>query len=91
MIKIIKRIDLQGNEIWQDVIVCNRCKKTLEPTDFVYKTQWTGWHPVKIEPGMAYGFSQGTNLEKHICEQCQKDVEAFLNGEYVDEKMAERR
>lgn len=81
MIKTIKKIDLQGNEVWQEVIACNRCKKVLEPADFVYETKWTGWHPVKIEPGVAYGFRQGTNSIKHICEDCQKEVESFLNGE----------
>ena len=83
MIKTIKKIDLQGNETWQEVIECNCCKKILEPTDFVYETKWTSWHPVKIEPNTAYGFSQGTNPVKHICEDCKKKVDAFLNGEYV--------
>ena len=84
MIKTIKKIDLQGNEIWQEVVVCNRCKKVLEHTDFVYETKWTGWHTVKLEPGVAYGFGQGSNPVKHICENCQEDVEAFLNGEYKE-------
>lgn len=86
MIKTIKKIDLNGNEVWQEVCVCNRCKKTLEPTDFVYETKWTAWHPVKMEGCCAYGFGQGSNPIKHICEECQKEVEAFLNGEYVPEK-----
>ena len=80
MIKTIKKIDLQGNEVWQEVCVCNRCKKELSPSDFVYETKWTGWHPVKIQPGMAYGFNAGSNQVKHICEACQPEVEAFLNG-----------
>ena len=86
MIKTIKKIDLQGNEVLQEVCVCNRCKKTLEPTDFVYETKWTGWHCVKMEPGVAYGCGQGSNPVKHICEECQKEVEAFLNGEYAPKK-----
>lgn len=84
MIKTIKKVDLQGNESWQEVCVCNRCKKVLKPTDYVYETKWTGWHTVKLEPGVAYGFSQDSNPVKHICENCQRDVEAFLNGEYKE-------
>ena len=84
MIKTIKKIDLQGNEVWQEVCLCNRCKKPLEPTDFVYETKWTGWHCVKMEPGVAYGFGQGSNPVKHICEDCQKEVESFLNGEDIE-------
>lgn len=83
MIKIIKKIDLQGNEVWQEVIVCNRCKKVLEPTDFVYETKWTAWHPVEMEAGCAYGFRADSNPVKHICEKCQEKVEKFLNGECV--------
>lgn len=79
MIKTIKKIDLQGNETWQEVIVCNRCKKTLEPTNWVYEIKWTAWHPVKMQPGHAYGFSQSSNPTKHICEKCHEDVENFLN------------
>lgn len=81
MIKTIKKIDLNGNEVWQEVCVCNRCKKPLEPADFVYETKWTAWHPVKMEGCCAYGFGEGSNPVKHICEDCQKEVEAFLNGE----------
>lgn len=86
MIKTIKKIDLQGNEEWQEVCICNRCKKTLEPTNFVYETKWTAWHTVKMEPGIAWGFGEGSNPVKHICTDCQKEVEAFLNGEYRDTK-----
>lgn len=86
MIKTIKKIDLNGNEIWQEVCVCNRCKKTLEPTDFVNETKWTAWHPVKMEPGVAYGFGQGSNPVKHICECCKQQVEAFLNGEDIQKE-----
>lgn len=80
MIKTIKKIDLQGNEIWQEVIVCNRCKKTLESTDYVYETKWTGVYPVKMESICACGFAAGSNPTKHICEYCQKEVEDFING-----------
>lgn len=80
MIKTIKKIDLQGNEVWQEVCVCNRCKNELGPSDFVYETKWTAWHPVKIKPGMAYGFGAENNQVKHICEACRPEVEAFLNG-----------
>ena len=86
MIKTIKKIDLQGNEIWQEVVVCNRCKKVLEHTDFVYETKWTGWHTIKLEPGIAYGFGQGSNPTRHICEDCQKEVESFLEGKDLEKK-----
>ena len=85
MIKTIKKIDLQGNEVWQDVVVCNRCKRTLEPDEFIYETKWTAWHPVKMEVGCAYGFGQGSNPIKHICEKCQEEVEAFINGDFHPE------
>jgi hypothetical protein len=81
MIKTIKKIDLQGNEEWQEVCVCNRCKNILQPTDFVYETKWTGFHTVRREPGIAYGFGQDSNPIKHICEKCYEEVESFLNGE----------
>lgn len=86
MIKTIKKIDLQGNEIWQEVVVCNRCKKVLDSTDFVYRIQWTGWSPVQIKDGSAYGFKAGTNPERHICEDCQKEVESFLEGKDLEKK-----
>jgi hypothetical protein len=80
MIKTIKKIDLQGNETWQEVIVCNRCKKTLESTDYVYETKWTGVYPVKMASICACGFGEWSNPTKHICECCQKEVEDFING-----------
>lgn len=80
MVKTIKKIDLQGNEVWQEILVCNRCKKAFEDGEMVYETKWTAGHPVGPFHG-AYGFSQGSNPIKHLCEKCQKDVEAFLNGE----------
>lgn len=86
MIKTIKKVDLQGNEVWQEVVVCNRCKKVLEPTDFVYETKWTAWHTVKMEPGVAWGFGEGSNPVKHICTDCQKEVEAFLEGKDLEKK-----
>ena len=86
MIKTVKKIDLQGNEVWQEAVVCNRCKKVLEPTDFVYETKWTAWHTVKMEPGVAWGFGEGSNPVKHICIDCQKEVEAFLEGKDLEKK-----
>ena len=80
MIKTIKKIDLQGNETLQEVIVCNRCKKTLEPTDYVFETKWTGWSTVKMGNVCACGFASGSNHVKHVCECCQKEVEDFING-----------
>jgi hypothetical protein len=88
MIKTIKKIDLHGNEVWQEVIVCNRCKRTLESKDFVYETNriWTAWHPVRMEPGCAYGFAGDSNPVKHICEDCKKKVEDFLDGKNINEE-----
>ena len=86
MIKTIKKIDLQGNEVWQEVVICNCCKKVLEPTDFVYETKWTAWHPVKIEYNCVYGFNQDSNPVKHICENCKKKVEDFLEGKEIKDK-----
>ena len=42
MIRTIKKIDLRGNEIWQDVIKCNRCKKILDP----YESEWVGYYKI---------------------------------------------
>ena len=86
MIKTIKKIDLQGNEVWQEVVVCNRCKRVLGPTDFVYETKWTARYPVKIEPGYAYGFGPSSNPVKHICEDCYKKVEDFLDGKEIEKR-----
>ena len=86
MIKTIKKIDLQGNEVWQEVIVCNRCKRTLESEDFVYETKWTAWHPVKMKPNCAYGLDSDSNPVKHIYEDCKKKVEDFLEGKDINEE-----
>lgn len=85
MIKTIKKIDLQGNETWQEVCQCNRCKRILDPNEYVYETKWTAWYPLKPSGCSGWGFAEGTNPVKHICETCQKDVEAFINGEYEAE------
>ena len=84
MIKTIKKIDICGNEIWQEVFVCDKCKKVLENTDYVYEIKWTGWHPVKMERGHAYGFSIDGNPTRHICENCQQEVEKFITGQFED-------
>lgn len=86
MIKTIKKVDLQGNEVWQEVIVCNRCKQTLEPEDMVYEIKWTSWHPVKMSVGTAFGFGQGSNPVRHICKKCYGKVERFLEGEEIEKK-----
>ena len=78
MIKTIKKIDINGNETWIEVYACNRCKRVLEPTEFVYETKWTGWHRVKPEPGVAFGFAYGVNEVKHLCESCRQEVEKFI-------------
>lgn len=80
MIKDIKRIDLQGNEYLQEVVMCDRCKNILEPKDFYYIIKLAGWHPVKFEPNTAYGLG-GDNKSWHICEKCYSKVQAELNGE----------
>lgn len=84
MIKTIKKIDLQGNEFFQEVCICNRCKRILEPQEYVYETKWTGWHPVKMEDSYAYGFGKESNLVKHLCTFCKGEVESFINGKDID-------
>lgn len=78
MIKDIKRVDLQGNEYYQESVICNRCKKVLQSTDFYHTIKIAGYHPVKIEPGTAYGLSPTEPW--HICDDCYKDVSDVLNG-----------
>ncbi len=85
MIKTVKKIDLQDNEIWQDICICDRCKKILAPEDLVYETKWIAWHPVKMEAGHLYGFNPDANPVKHLCEECYPKVDAFINGNYIPE------
>lgn len=85
MIKTIKKIDLLGNEVWQEVIACNRCKRVLEQGEMVHTTKWTGWHPVGPFHG-AYGFSVGSNPEIHFCDKCAKEIENFWEGKDLEEK-----
>ena len=80
MIKTIRKIDLQGNEYFQEVCICNRCKRSLDSSELVYETKWISWHPVKMQPGTAYGFGQYANPIKHLCTFCQGEVESFING-----------
>lgn len=70
MIKTIKKIDLQGNETFIEVCVCNRCKRIIESEEFVSETKWTAWHPVRMVGCCAYGFGSGSNPVKHICPEC---------------------
>lgn len=86
MIKTIKKIDLQGNEYFQEVCICNRCKRILESSELVYETKWTSWHPVKMQSGTAHGFGQGANPIKHLCTFCQGEVESFINGRDLEFK-----
>jgi hypothetical protein len=86
MIKTIKKIDIYGNEVWQEVIVCNRCKRTLEEDEYVYTTKWTSWFPVKPKGLVATGFSQGSNPNRHICEKCNQAVQDFWEGKDIEEK-----
>ena len=85
MIKTIKKIDVYGNEIWQEVFVCDRCKNPIEQSEYVYEIKWTGWYPVKMEPGHAYGFSSDGNPTRHICESCQQKIEKFITGQLDNE------
>lgn len=80
MIKTIKKIDIHGNEVWQEVYVCNRCKRTLDEDEDVYTTKWQSWFPVKPKGIIATGFSQGANPDIHICENCSQAVQDFWNG-----------
>lgn len=80
MIKDIKRIDLQGNEYLQEVVICDRCKNILESKDFYYTIELSSWHPVKREPNKVYVL--GSDRKPwHICEKCYVKVKAELNGE----------
>lgn len=81
MIKDIKKVDLQGNEYYQEVVMCDRCKSVLASEDYYYTFERTAWHPVKMKPCCAYGFSAGTNKPWHICEKCHDKVVAELNGD----------
>ena len=83
MIKTIKKIDIHGNEIWQEVYVCNRCKRTLDENEYVYTTKWESYFPVKPDSVIACGFSQGSNPDIHICKKCSKAVQDFWNGEDI--------
>lgn len=84
MIKYIKKVDLQGNEYYQEVVICNRCKNILASEDYYYTFERTAWHPVKMKPCCAYGFSAGTNNPWHICEKCHDKVVAELNGDMCE-------
>ena len=85
MVKTIKKIDLQGNKVWQEVIVCNRCKKVLESEDIAYTTKWNSACPVGPFQG-AYCFSAGSNPNRHFCEKCSKEIENFWEGKDLEEK-----
>ena len=85
MIKTIKKIDIQGNEIWQEVYVCNRCKRILGEDEYVYTTKWKSYFPVKPNGLVACGFGESSNPDIHICENCSNDVQRFWNGEYSNE------
>ena len=86
MIKTIKKIDIHGNETWQDVYVCNRCKRTLDEDEYVHTTKWQSWFPVKPKGVVAAGFSQGSNPDIHICEKCSQDVQDFWNRKDLEKK-----
>lgn len=85
MIKTIKKIDLHGNEVWQEVMICNRCKRTFEPEDIAYTTAWNSACPVGPFRG-AYGFAAGSNPDRHFCEKCSKEVENFWEGKDLEEE-----
>lgn len=85
MIKTIKKIDIHGNETWQEVYVCNRCKRTLEENEYVYTTKWKSYFPVKPAGVIACGFSAGSNPDIHICENCNEAVQDFWNGRDLEQ------
>ena len=84
MTKTIKKIDIHGNETWQEVYVCNRCKRTLDEDEYVYTTKWQSWFPVKPKGVIAAGFAQGSNPDIHICEKCNQAVQDFWNGKDLE-------
>ena len=84
MIKTIKKIDIHGNETWQEVYVCNRCKRTLEMDESVYTTKWESWFPVNPKGVIATGFAAGSNPDIHICSRCTKAVQDFWNGKDLE-------
>lgn len=84
MIKTITKIDIHGNETWQEVYVCNRCKRTLEEDEYVYTTKWQSCFPIKPKGIVATGFSAGSNPDIHICENCNEAVQDFWNGKDIN-------
>ena len=84
MIKQIMKIDIHGNEYLQEVVICNRCKKIINAHDYVHEIRWCGAHPVKIEPGYAYGLSPEAAAVKDICSDCKIIVDRCINGEDFD-------
>lgn len=79
MIKDIKRIDLQGNEYLQEIVMCDRCKSILKPKDYCYTIKLTSCHPIKMEPNTAYGLSPREPW--HMCEECYCKFAEELNGD----------
>ena len=83
MIKTIKKIDIHGNETWQEVYVCNRCKRTLNKEEFVYTTKWQSCFFIDRVVAV---FSKGLLPEVHICEKCSDEVQDFWNGKDIEQK-----
>lgn len=81
MIKDIRKVDLQGNEYYQESVICNRCKRVLSAKEFYYTIKISGYHPVKIEPRTAYGLKPREPW--HICDECYKKVAEVLDGNDV--------
>lgn len=80
MIKDIRRIDLQGNEYLQEVVMCDRCKNILEQNDYYYTIKLISAHPVKMKPNTAYGLSPREPW--HMCEECYCKLAKELNSDY---------
>ena len=83
MIKDIRKIDLQGNEYYVESVICNRCKRVLQPEDFYHSIKRVGWCPVRIPPNTAYGL--GHMEPWHICDKCIEKVIDVMEGKDISE------
>ena len=81
MIKDIRKIDLQGNEYYVESVICNRCKRVLQPEDFYHSIKRVGWCPVRIPPNTAYGL--GHMEPWHICDKCIEKVIDVMEGKDI--------
>ena len=80
MIKTIKKIDIHGNEIWQEKIACDRCKRVLEDGECYHS--WRRVKSERINPGPDMGFVAygSTQNNTHYCDKCDEAIRDFLQG-----------